>query len=176
MTIESRKPNLTAKQEKFCQNILSGMTQHDAYVNAYDSQNMLPNVIDVKASELMDNGNVKVRVLELRNMAATPTVLSIQEKRDILANIARSQLQDFLDENGNVKLNKTSRALKEYYVKERKDKHGNTIKSSSVKIIDAIQAIAEDNKMAGHYAPSKHLIGNVDLTPELIDKTRNETL
>ena len=176
MTIESRRPNLTAKQEKFCQNILSGMTQHDAYVNAYDSQNMLPNVIDVKASELMDNGNVKVRVLELRNMAATPTVLSIQEKRDILANIARSQLQDFLDENGNVKLNKTSRALKEYYVKERKDKHGNTIKSSSVKIIDAIQAIAEDNKMAGHYAPSKHLIGNVDLTPELIDKTRNETL
>ena len=176
MTIETRKPNLTAKQEKFCQNILSGMTQHDAYVNAYDSQNMLPNVIDVKASELMDNGNVKVRVLELRNMAATPTVLSIQEKRDILANIARSQLQDFLDENGNVKLNKTSRALKEYYVKERKDKFGNTIKSSSVKIIDAIQAIAEDNKMAGHYAPSKHLIGNVDLTPELIDKTRNETL
>ena len=176
MTIESRRPNLTAKQEKFCQNLLSGMNQTEAYKNAYDCDNMQIETITREASVLADNHNITTRMLELRNMAATPTVLSIQEKRDILANIARSQLQDFLDENGNVKLNKTSRALKEYYVKERKDKHGNTIKSSSVKIIDAIQAIAEDNKMAGHYAPSKHLIGNVDLTPELIDKTRNETL
>jgi hypothetical protein len=178
MTIESRRPNLTAKQEKFCQNIaLHHMTQHDAYINSYDAQNMLPATIDENASRMANSSKIKARLLELYNMTATPAVLSAQEKRQILADIARANLTDFIDENGQVRLNsKSSRALKEYYIKTRVDKFGNPIKTSSVKIIDAIQAIAEDNKMAGHYAPSKHLIGNVDLTPELIDKTRNETL
>ena len=177
MTIESRRPNLTAKQEKFCQNLLSGMNQTEAYKNAYDCDNMQIETITNNAYQLTKNSDIATRLSELRNMTATPAVLSAQEKRQILADIARANLTDFIDENGQVRLNsKSSRALKEYYIKTRVDKFGNPIKTSSVKIIDAIQAIAEDNKMAGHYAPSKHLIGNVDLTPELIDKTRNETL
>ena len=168
---------LTAKQEKFCQNLLSGMNQTEAYRDAYDCDNMQIETITNNAYQLTKNSDIATRLSELRNMTATPAVLSAQEKRQILADIARANLTDFIDENGQVRLNsKSSRALKEYYIKTRVDKFGKPIKTSSVKIIDAIQAIAEDNKMAGHYAPSKHLIGNVDLTPELIDKTRNETL
>ena len=178
MTNETKlDTKLTANQEKFCQNLLSGMTQREAYIQAGYSQNQAIESIDCNASQLAADTKILHRITELRNMAATPAVLSAQEKRQILADIARANLTDFIDENGQVRLNsKSSRALKEYYIKTRVDKFGNPIKTSSVKIIDAIQAIAEENKMAGHYAPSKHLIGNVDLTPELIDKTRNETL
>jgi hypothetical protein len=44
---------LTAKQEKFCQNIaIHHMTQHDAYINAYDTSNCSDVTIDVNARGL----------------------------------------------------------------------------------------------------------------------------
>jgi phage terminase small subunit len=57
---------LTAKQEKFCQGIVAGLSQADAYRQAYDAAGMKPDVVAVKASELMANGKVTVRVQELR--------------------------------------------------------------------------------------------------------------
>lgn len=57
---------LTAKQEQFCKNIaLKKMTQCDAYKDAYDAENMKREVIDVKASELMSDGKIAVRVDKL---------------------------------------------------------------------------------------------------------------
>jgi hypothetical protein len=86
-----RNVNLTAKQEKFCQNIaLHNMTQHDAYLDAYNAENMLPNVVDVKASELMDNGNVKVRMLEIRNMALKPTIATKKRIAERLTHVLES--------------------------------------------------------------------------------------
>lgn len=57
---------LTAKQEAFAQNVARGMTQADAYRNAYNAENMKPGTVQVKASELMANGKVAVRVGELK--------------------------------------------------------------------------------------------------------------
>ena len=57
---------LTAKQEAFCQAIADGMTQADAYRAAYNAEKMSDKVIWVKASELMANGDVSVRVAELK--------------------------------------------------------------------------------------------------------------
>lgn len=68
--------SLTAKQEKFCQAIVSGMNQSDAYRHAYDASKTKPDVVNVKASQLMANGKVKVRVAELRK----PVVAAVQAK------------------------------------------------------------------------------------------------
>lgn len=57
---------LTGKQEAFCQAIVSGMSQADAYRKAYDAQNMKAETIQKRASELMANGEVAGRVLSLR--------------------------------------------------------------------------------------------------------------
>lgn len=57
---------LTGKQEKFCQGIADGLSQADAYRAAYNAENMKPEVVHVKASELMATGKVSVRVAELR--------------------------------------------------------------------------------------------------------------
>lgn len=58
--------SLTHKQETFCQGIIDGLTQSDAYRQAYDAENMSDSVVYVKSSELMRDGNITVRIAELR--------------------------------------------------------------------------------------------------------------
>lgn len=58
---------LTPKQEKFAQLAVTLGNQSEAYRQAYDVSETTSNeVITVKASELMSNGNVSVRVEQLR--------------------------------------------------------------------------------------------------------------
>jgi hypothetical protein len=61
---------LTAKQEAFCQGIADGLGQADAYRMAYDADGMKDNTIYVKASELMSEGKISVRVAELKAQVA----------------------------------------------------------------------------------------------------------
>ncbi len=46
---------LTAKQEKFCQCIVSGMTQADAYREAYGQKRLSQKVLWIRASEVAAN-------------------------------------------------------------------------------------------------------------------------
>lgn len=57
---------LTPKQEAFCQAIVSGISQADAYRKAYDAKSMKPAVVQNKASLLMKKGEVRVRIENLR--------------------------------------------------------------------------------------------------------------
>ena len=57
---------LTPKQEKFCQCVADGMTQADAYRASYNASKMSDSSIYCKASELMANGNISARVLEIK--------------------------------------------------------------------------------------------------------------
>ena len=61
---------LTHKQEQFCQNIISGMTQHDAYKNAYEVKKMSNKAIDEEGSKLIKTPKVSQRVAELKELAA----------------------------------------------------------------------------------------------------------
>ena len=61
---------LTGKQEKFCQCIADGMTQADAYRASYNAEKMKPESVQVKASVLMADGKISLRVAELRGALA----------------------------------------------------------------------------------------------------------
>jgi len=65
---------LTQKQETFCLAIVSGMKPSEAYKKAYNATNMKPATISVKANELLANGNVTVRIEQLRK----PVVEKVQ--------------------------------------------------------------------------------------------------
>lgn len=65
---------LTAKQEAFCNAIVDGMNQSDAYRHAYNAENMTPEVIHVKACELMKTGKVSVILSEKRAAIASAFV------------------------------------------------------------------------------------------------------
>lgn len=70
---------LTPKQEKFCQSIIAGMNQSEAYRSAYNAENMKPATIAVKANELLANGNVTVRIEELRKPVVEKLQYGLEE-------------------------------------------------------------------------------------------------
>jgi phage terminase small subunit len=83
---------LTQKQENFCQNILKGMSQYQAYLQAYEVQPTTGReVVDISASRLIDEPKIALRIKELRDKVENQNVLSIQKKREILHEIASNK-------------------------------------------------------------------------------------
>lgn len=56
---------LTPKQELFVQGIISGLSQRQAYRQAYKAEKMSDTVVDNKASAIFNKGEVRVRYREL---------------------------------------------------------------------------------------------------------------
>lgn len=56
---------LTTKQENFVQGLVAGLSQRDAYKQAYKTDRMKDSTINVKASELAKDGKIMVRYREL---------------------------------------------------------------------------------------------------------------
>jgi len=88
---------LTAKQEKFVQNLIQGMSQREAYKNSYDAENMSDKTIDSKACNLLKQDKVKARFNELREAVMATAVMNAFEKRMILREIATSANSSFAD-------------------------------------------------------------------------------
>jgi len=80
---------LTAQQEKFCQAIADGMNQSDAYRTAYKAGKMKAETIHKRASEMMQDGGVTGRVVELRDALAEKALWSREDSVKTLASIAR---------------------------------------------------------------------------------------
>ena len=69
------KPKLTAKQERFCELVaLEGMTQADAYRQAYDCSKWTDKSVWEKASSLASDVKVKTRIEALKAEIAAKTV------------------------------------------------------------------------------------------------------
>jgi phage terminase small subunit len=82
---------LTAKQEAFVKNIIDGMSQADAYRNAYPNQRMADKTIQETASRLMKNSKIIARLEELRAQIMNPSIMSAQERLELLSRIARGE-------------------------------------------------------------------------------------
>jgi phage terminase small subunit len=75
---------LTPKQEKFVQGIIEGMSQADAYRNAYSCKKMSDKTIYEAASRLMADSNISARVQELRERVACETIMSARKRQEWL--------------------------------------------------------------------------------------------
>ena len=56
---------LTPKQEKFCLGVVSGLTFKDAYIQAYNADNMADHAIRKEASRLAKRDDITKRIHEL---------------------------------------------------------------------------------------------------------------
>ena len=56
---------LTPKQELFVQGIISGLSQRQAYRQAYKADKMSDEAVDVKASRIFKEAKVRLRYREL---------------------------------------------------------------------------------------------------------------
>ena len=87
---------LTVKQEKYAQGLFSGLSQREAYKQAYDVDRMSDKCIDEEACKLAASPKVSQRITELedelkyRNMATVERVLSEYAK------IGFADIKDFL--------------------------------------------------------------------------------
>ena len=56
---------LTPKQEKYVQGLVAGLSQRQAYIQAYSTKNMKDTTIDNNAYKLMQNNEISTRYNEL---------------------------------------------------------------------------------------------------------------
>lgn len=78
---------LTANQEKFVQGIIEGMSQADAYRNAYPKQKSTDKTVWECASKLLKNPKVNTRLKELRAELAKPSIMTAQERLEFLTGV-----------------------------------------------------------------------------------------
>lgn len=78
---------LTEKQETFVQGIINGLSQREAYKQAYSTKNMSDNAIDREASLLMKNPKVTQRFTSLRDELVAPSIMSAKERLEYLTRV-----------------------------------------------------------------------------------------
>lgn len=87
---------LTQKQEKFTLNLFKGLSQREAYIQAGYSSNQLPATIDRHAYELANTDKILARFNELREAAKNAAIADVEERKQILTEIARGRLTDYV--------------------------------------------------------------------------------
>lgn len=147
---------LTQKQENFCLNLFKGMYQRDAYIDAYHPKYAMM-TIDGNASRLANNEKILARLAELRALATSEKVMPEIARKEKLSEFARAKLTNFIKVNGDsieIDLDgEDNAALQEVSIEAwrgGKDERASS-RTSKVKLINPITAIAELNKMDGVY-------------------------
>lgn len=146
------KSKLTVKQEKFCINYFeSGNAAAAATLAGYSVKS-----IRSIASEILTNPNIQARIKALQEKAESAKIATVQERKEILTEILRAKLTDFMElgQDGSwVNIGpetKSGHAIQEIHSRTEYDKDGaSPTIYTSVKLINPIEAIKELNKMEG---------------------------
>ena len=118
---------LTPKQEKFIQNVVSGMSQREAYREAFKPKTMKDKSIDEKACVLFNTDKIKSRYKELMEKLEDEAIMSAKERMKWLSDVVKGKVKHTsYDNNGEAYEN-------EAYI------------SDKLKAIDTL------NKMSGEY-------------------------
>lgn len=117
---------LNVKQEKFVQNLINGMSQREAYKDAYNAK-YKNEAIDSKACALFNTDKVQERYNELLDKAADKAIMSSKQRMKWLSDVI----------NGKVK-------------RTTYDENGNSYENEAY-ISDKLKALDTLNKMTGEY-------------------------
>ena len=134
---------LTPKQERFIQNIVSGMSQRQAYKEAYNAENMKDETIDNEASKLFNSNEVSTRYKELIEELQDKAIMTAKERMKWLSDVVR----------GNVKHISYGSEGQEY--------------ENEAYISDKIKALDTLNKMSGEYVTK--IEGDIGITSIRVD-------
>jgi len=133
---------LNAKQEKFIQNIVKGMSQREAYKDAY-KVNYKDEAIDSKACALFNSDKVQNRYKELIKATEDEAIMSAIERKKWLTKVINGEIKE----------------ESKYY-----DDHEVVIYEKDADIGTKIKALDTLNKMSGEYITKVE--GNVNLSYE----------
>ena len=84
-----KEEKLTARQERFVQNIVNGMTQRQAYKAAFRVVKMKDEVVDVRACELFKKSKIQVRYQELMAKLEDESIMTAKERMIWLSEVIK---------------------------------------------------------------------------------------
>ena len=166
---------LTQKQETFCLKYFElGNATEAALIAGYR-----PRSVRSVASENLTKPDIQARINELRKTVEGASIASVEERKQILTEITRGRLTDFLAD-GEPELTKetpNAGAAAEFYKRHGFNKQGDPIVTKAIKLHNPIQAISELNKMERIYdIGSTVAIDNRVLTINVLsEKTKDLT-
>jgi len=107
---------LTSKQEKFCQGIVSGLNQSDAYRAAYSvGEGTKPESVNQMAWDLMQNVDISCRIEQLRLPIAERIGMGLEDYlKEMIA--LKSAAQEDQDHNPAIKAHELIGKCLGYYV------------------------------------------------------------
>lgn len=129
---------LNVKQEKFIQNIVNGMSQRQAYKDAYNAK-YKDEDIDSKASNLFNSDKVQARYKELMKKIEDEAIMSAKERMKWLTSVIKGEEKETT-----------------YYDGEEKKRE--PYLSDKMKALDIL------NKMTGEYTENLNLNDNSKTT------------
>lgn len=168
---EVRRIKLTAKQNKFVEGVVSGLSQSEAYRQAYEVKNMKPETIKVKASNLAKQDNVRVTIEQKQKELADKAIWRREQALKALAKIATADIKDYLSfETVDVEVGTNESTgkpiiakMQQVTIKNSDEVDGSLIQEVSTgkggvfkyKLQDKIKAIEQANKMCGYNEAEK---------------------
>ena len=87
---------LTIKQEKFCQGLFAGLTQREAYKQAYNCKNMTDKSIDENACKLANTTKIASRLAFLIDELKGRNMVTVERVIAEYAKIAFTDIKDFV--------------------------------------------------------------------------------
>lgn len=139
-----KENKLTPKQERFIQNIVSGMSQRQAYKEAYNAENMKDETIDNEAYKLFKSPDITTRYNELIGELQDKTIMSAKERMQWLTDVINNEQQEDIyitTDNVSIKVGSKNADL-----------------NTKIKALDTL------NKMSGEYVTN--IKGNIGVTYE----------
>lgn len=149
---------LTIKQENFCNAYVETGNASEAYRRTYNCSGSKPEIINVRACELLKKGNIVVRVKELQDELKKKSDFTKDEAISILSDIARSNIVDVLDIKNNNSF--TTILVKDISTLPNSVQRAifslkSTDKGYEIKLYNKIDAIEKISKILGWDAPIK---------------------
>ena len=87
---------LTIKQEKYAQGLFTGLSQREAYKQAYDAENMTDEAIDVEACILANTPKITLRIEQLTNELKERNMATVEKVLAELSHIAFDDIKNYL--------------------------------------------------------------------------------
>lgn len=173
---------LTQLQQRVATNVLAGMSQKQAYIQAGGKANTTDNNTRACASEILANPNVKAFMDSMKRQAVSDAIMTKEEAMKILTALGRGSLTDIVkfktvnigkDMETGEDVNQTAWEINEDLQRDDPDKliiiselevgkNGPKIKQHS-----KVAAIAQLAKMGGWESASKHEIAGPNGGPIL---------
>jgi phage terminase small subunit len=87
------KDSLTIKQEKYAQGLFAGLSQREAYKQAYNAENMTDKQIDEEACKLANSPKVAQRIKELTDELKNRNMVTVEWVVNNLKSVAERCMQ-----------------------------------------------------------------------------------